>query len=42
MVTADLLISLSVFQYEENRARNQAMRRKLINAHKDSEKWAVL
>ncbi|KAM6123703.1 COX assembly mitochondrial protein 2 homolog isoform 1-T1 [Phoenicopterus ruber ruber] len=25
-------------EYEENRARNQAMRRKLINAHKNSEK----
>ncbi|NXS43773.1 COXM2 protein, partial [Balaeniceps rex] len=25
-------------EYEENRARNQAMRRRLINAHKNSEK----
>lgn len=41
MIIVDLIIPSSVFQYEEKRARNREVRRKIIDAHKNFEKWAI-
>lgn len=38
MVIVELIIPSSVFQYEEKRARNREVRRKIIDAHKNFEK----